>query len=73
MWPNGPQVDLYFARNHANEALCEAEIRRRCPKAPYAFNQAVAIQLRRLADWLAPPPVRPSFDLVVSTSTEPCH
>lgn len=73
MWPNGPQLDMYFARNHANEALCEAEIRRRCPKAPSAFNQVVACQLRRLANWLAPPAVRPSFDLTMSTSTETRH
>jgi len=73
MWPNGPQVDMYFARNHANELLCGTEIRRRCPKNPSSLNLAVASRLRRLADWLVPAPTSPSVDLMIPAATEPTH
>lgn len=71
MWPNAPQVELHLARLHIDDLLREAERDRRCPKSPAAFNRILAFQLRRLAGWLAP--VRPSFDLLTPTISEPSN
>ena len=74
MWPNGPQIDPYWARKHATdlvvEAMHEAEARQ-CPTS--SARRGVATQLRRLAGWLAPLPSPTNFDGVLTPSTKPSN